>query len=137
MNTPFAKLRLQQTPLKLIPLIPKCMCSWRFAKTNATMKLSALFTSVLQSVFENFNSFCLILSHDNNCQSITGVLHLLPQNSIFCAQSQNSQHLLENNVYIKLVNKLFTELKDGIWKLETSCCKLWFKTVNMLFRSMP
>ena len=60
--------------------------------------------------------------------SFKGVLHLLPKISMFCALSQNNQHLLE---------KWFKELKNGIEILVGQAVfKLQIKTVKMLFGSI-
>ena len=69
-------------------------------------------------------------------EAVKGVLHLLPKISMFCALFQNNQHILEIISYASY-SELFKELKNGIEIiLGQAVCKLWIKTVKMLFGSI-
>ena len=77
-----------------------------------------------RSIWHQLNSYCLSISFSSVstvvklelCSFVVhnnlfkGELHLLPKISMFCALSQNNQHLLEKTAY----SNLFKELKNGI-----------------------
>ena len=82
----------------------------------------------------------IMINHQNlfDVHFLKGVLHLLPKISMFCALSQNNQHLLEKQ-HNASHSKLSKELKNGIeiWVgLGQAVFKLWIKTVKIWFGSI-